>query len=152
MPDGRPSMRRRLAGLLILACLCLGSPVAHPQPAAVDAADAVAIRELIESQLAAFRRDDGASAFALASPGIRSLFGTAEAFMRMVRTGYRPVYRPREVEFRDLLEIEGRLTQRVVLVGPDGEVVVAHYFLQRQPDGSWRIDGCMLAGSSDSTT
>ena len=24
--------------------------------------------------------------------------------------------------------------------------------MQRQPDGSWRIDGCVLAGSSDSTT
>lgn len=145
-------MRRQLAGLLVLAGLSVGLPAPGVFAAPVDSADAAAIRALIESQIAAFRRDDGESAFALASPGIRALFGSAEVFMQMVRTGYRPVYRPREVEFRDLVEIEGRLTQRVLLVGPDGAVVVAHYFLQRQPDGSWRIDGCLLAGSSDSTT
>ena len=80
------------------------------------------------------------------------MFGTTEAFMAMVRDGYPQVYRPREVEFRDLADIGGRLTQRVLLVGPDGDVVVAHYFMQRQPDGAWRIDGCVLAGSVESAT
>jgi hypothetical protein len=70
----------------------------------------------------------------------------------MVRGGYPPVYRPREIEFRDLVEQGGRLTQRVLLVGPDGGVVIAHYFMQRQPDGSWRIDGCVLKGANEFTT
>jgi len=30
------------------------------------------------------------------------------------------------------------------MVGPDGEEVVARYTMERQPDGSWRIDGCIL--------
>jgi hypothetical protein len=150
-------MCRRLARLVVvsflaLAALALPAPRGAAAEEAVGATDGVAIRSLIESQLAAFRRDDAEAAFAFASPGIRSLFRTAEAFMRMVRTAYPPVYRPREIEFRDLVEIDGRLTQRVLLVGPDGAVVVAHYFLQRQPDGSWRIDGCVLAATSDSAT
>jgi hypothetical protein len=145
-------MRYRLALVLLAALLLTGRPVAADALEGVGAGDREAIRTIIDSQLAAFRRDDGAAAFAYASPGIRALFGTPEGFLGMVRTGYPPVYRPREVEFRDLVDLGGRLTQRVLLVGPEGEVVVAHYFLQRQPDGSWLIDGCVLTGSTDSTT
>jgi hypothetical protein len=64
--------------------------------------------------------------------------------MRMVREGYQPVHRPRAVEFRDLVPLEGLWTQRVLFVGPDGVPVIARYPMQRQPDGSWRIDGCVL--------
>jgi hypothetical protein len=45
--------------------------------------------------------------------------------MSMVRAGYQPVYRPREVEFRDLVPLKGRWTQRVLVVRPDGVPVVA---------------------------
>ena len=62
----------------------------------------------------------------------------------MVRTSYQAVYRPRKVEFRDLAPETGRLVQRVLLVGPDGVPVVAVYLMQQQPDGTWRIDGCVF--------
>jgi hypothetical protein len=91
-------------------------------------------------------------AFSYASPAIQSIFKDPETFMSMVRAGYQPVYRPREVEFRDLVPVEGRLTQRVLVVGPDGVPVVAQYVMQRQPDGSWRIDGCVLERSAEQTT
>ena len=55
--------------------------------------------------------------------------------MAMARRGYPAVYRPRAVQFRDLLAAEGdRLTQRVLVIGPDGVPVVASYRMQRQPD------------------
>jgi len=41
------------------------------------------------------------------------------------------------------------MTQRVLLVGPDGVPVVADYLMQRQPDGSWRINGCILERPPD---
>jgi hypothetical protein len=138
--------------LAVLALALLLGVARAESPAGLDAADLQAIRGIIERQLDAFRRDDGVAAFAFASPGIQALFRDPATFMAMVRGGYRPVYRPREVEFRDLIEQGGRLTQRVLLVGPDGEVVIAHYFMQRQPDGSWRIDGCILKGADDLAT
>jgi hypothetical protein len=107
-------------------------------------ADRAAIRATIESQLAAFGRDDGGEAFAYAAPAIRQKFGTAENFMSMVRSAYVPVYRPREVEFRDLVEIEGAPTQEVLVVGPDDLAYLAYYIMQRQADGGWRINGCIL--------
>ncbi|MGF1475545.1 MAG: DUF4864 domain-containing protein [Geminicoccaceae bacterium] len=106
--------------------------------------DRRAIRTVIEAQLDAFRRDDGAAAFNFASPDIRALFRTPERFMQMVITGYMPVYRPRSVQFRDLVIEQGAPTQKVLLVGPKGQSVVASYQMERQDNGLWLIDGCTL--------
>ena len=106
--------------------------------------DRQAIASVIESQLDAFRRDDGVAAFAHASPTIRDMFGTPDIFMDMVRQGYAPVYRPQHYEFRSLDDSTAVPTQDVYLIGPDGGPVIARYTMQRQPDGSWRIAGCQL--------
>jgi Domain of unknown function (DUF4864) len=111
---------------------------------APDAADRAAIRQVIESQLAAFARDDEAGAFAYASPGIQSKFGTADVFMEMVRTVYPPVYRPQKTEFRDLVAMPDGPVQKVLFVGPDGRAVLAFYSMEQEADGTWRIAGCAL--------
>ncbi|MBM3601134.1 MAG: DUF4864 domain-containing protein [Alphaproteobacteria bacterium] len=112
-------------------------------------ADRNAIEKVIRDQLSAFRRDDGAGAFGYASPTIQGIFGTAEIFMEMVRTGYAPVYRPRDVSFKDIVVFQGQPTQRVVIIGPDGVPVMALYMMQRQPDGTWLINGCTLVALDD---
>jgi len=94
--------------------------------------------------MAAFQRDAAAEAFAFASPGIRMMFGTPEAFMAMVRAGYLPVYRPRRAVFDDPVDRQGRIIQPVRVVGPDGAAVVALYDMEAQPDGTWLIAGCSL--------
>ena len=111
-------MVRRLAsiGLIVGLILCLVLPAAaqvspgEMPPAEVLPADRAAIRETIQAQLDAFRRDDGETAFGFASPTIQSLFGTPELFMQMVRQGYRPVYRPQVFEFRELVTLHGLVT------------------------------------------
>jgi hypothetical protein len=35
----------------------------------------------------------------------------------------------------------------VDLIGPDGEAATALYAMEQEPDGSWRIAGCMLLHS-----
>ena len=108
------------------------------------------IHDVIADQLAAFQRDDAAAAFAHASPTVKQKFRAPAVFMEMVKRGYAPVYRPRKVEFRDLVDAEGIPVQRVYLVGPDGIPVIALYPMERQADGSWRIGGCYLVrGSGD---
>ena len=69
--------------------------------------------------------------------------------MQMVRGAYQPVYRSSSVEFRELGMVEGRLVQRVYMVGPDGIAVLADYEMQRQPDGTWRINGCTIERAPD---
>jgi hypothetical protein len=126
---------------------------AHAQaPAPVSQADRLAIRRVIESQLAAFQRDDGPGAFAYASPMIQGIFATPEKFMAMVKSAYQPVYRPREVAFRELAILEGAPAQEIYLVGPDGQAVIALYVMERQPDGNWRINGVYLLQVPGETT
>ena len=127
----------------LLIGLLLGWAVAA-QAQDVSSADRAAIRDTIQSQVDAFRRDDGEAAFGYASPGIRRLFGTADTFMDMVRQGYQPVYRPRVFDFREIVSLHGQITQKVHIVGPDGRPVTAFYPMTQLPDGSWRIDGCYL--------
>lgn len=106
--------------------------------------DRATIRSVIEQQLRAFQQDNAELAFSFASPGIQAQFETAENFMRMVESSYPAVYRPRSVMFEDIVRVEGRVAQRVVLMGPDGALFNAFYLMQIQSDESWRINGCFL--------
>ena len=156
---GTLAVRRRVAGtgrlvargpalvvaLLLATMLALGGGLAAPAAAEdLSAADRTAIRAVIQGQVDAFRRDDGAGAFGYASPAIRGMFGSPDLFMDMVRQGYQPVYRPRAFDFREIVTLNGEPTQKVDVVGPDGRAVTAFYPMTRLPDGSWRINGCYL--------
>ncbi|MFI5024801.1 MAG: DUF4864 domain-containing protein [Alphaproteobacteria bacterium] len=135
--------------LLVLALLAWPLSVSAQGPGGGDAA---AIRSVIERQLEAFQRDDATAAFAFAAPGIQARFGTPEAFMDMVKRAYQPVYRPREREFRALTTGEEGPVQKVLLVGPDGRLVLALYSMEREADGSWRIAGCVLVEAEERTS
>ena len=136
----------RILSLLFLLLLFAQGARAD-EAATLGAVDRAAIHAVVEQQLAAFQRDDGGAAFGFASPTIQQQFQSSDNFMRMVRTGYQPVYRPREVQFGAIVAVDGVIIQRVELVGPDGAPTLAHYVMQRQPDGSWRINGCFLTAS-----
>ncbi len=148
-----PQIRTPFAILLLFAALTAVSTMpARGQANDPPGADGNAIVAVIQSQLAALQADQAAKAFSFASPGIQSMFGTPDRFMQMVRSGYAAVYRPREVQFLDLVIDQGELAQRVLFVGPDGVPVLAYYYMERQPDGSWRISGVTLRKSDDRTT
>lgn len=140
------TMALRILGLL---GLLFGLAVTAEAQPSLSAADRAAIRATIESQVEAFRRDDGEAAFGYASPAIRGMFGTSEIFMDMVRQGYQPVYRPRVFDFAEIVTLHGQVTQKVHVVGPDGRRVIAYYPMTQLPDGSWRIDGCYLQAPED---
>ena len=110
----------------------------------VTGADVAEIRAVIHRQIDAFRRDDAQSAFALVSPGVQQAYGTPERFLDAVRMGYRAVYRPASVSFLELLVMGGEVVQQVQVTDGAGTVWVAYYAMQRQKDGSWRMNGCHL--------
>ena len=145
--------RRALIPILLFMSLLiapLGPALGQAQPERPSAAVQDAIVAVIQAQLAAFQRDDGAAAFAYASPTIRAKFGTAARFMTMVRRGYAAVYRPQAVEFLEARVVEGRTGQALRVVGPDGQTVIAVYWMEQQPDGSWRINGVTLVPANES--
>jgi hypothetical protein len=135
----------RIACLGILLALCGGITPALAQR--LTSADAKAIRTVIEAQLDAFARDDADKAFSYAAPPIRTMFGSAANFMRMVKTGYPVVYRPVSVTFLKPEAIDGEVMQAVQMTDDAGQVWVAHYRMLRQKAKPWLINGCQLERS-----
>jgi hypothetical protein len=141
-------MRFPAVCLVVLGLIAAGAR-AHAGDDGVAAADGAAIRGVIERQIAAFAKDDAATAFGFASPAIQQQFGSPETFMRMVQEGYRPVYRPRSVSFGEARRLGESVVQQVDVIGPDGVGAHAFYTMEHERDGSWRIGGCTLTRSSD---
>jgi len=126
-------------------CLVLPVLLALAGPAlGFDEGDRAAVERTIDSQLLAFLADDAATAYSFAAPGIKAIFPTKEIFMRMVREGYPPVYRPSTYSFGALTEKGGHLEQIVDIVDAEGAAWTALYTLEMQPDGSWKITSCIL--------
>ncbi len=129
---------------LLLALALIGPLPASALAQELSSSDGKAIHGVVQGQLDAFRRDDSSSAFGFAAPGIQSMYRSPDMFLEAVRQAYRPVYRPRQVEFRELRIMDGAVVQQVYVVGPDNEPKLALYFMEKQPDGSWKISGCVL--------
>ncbi|MFM8748295.1 MAG: DUF4864 domain-containing protein [Aestuariivirga sp.] len=116
----------------------------------LSAQDKTAFQSVISDQIAAFQADDGATAYGFASPTIRSIFPNHYLFMDMVKRGYQPVYRPKSFTFGEAgINEAGRPFQKMTIVGPDGFTYEALYSMERQPDGSWKINGCALVRAPD---
>ena len=110
----------------------------------VTGADLAEIRGVINRQIDAFRRDDAQGAFALVSPGVQQAFGTPDKFLETVRTAYGAVYRPTAITFLDLVVMSDEVVQQVQVTDRAGHLWIAYFAMQRQRDGSWRMDGCHL--------
>jgi hypothetical protein len=141
-------MRHLLSKLSFLLVLLISVlPAADAVAADVGAAQARQMQAVIQAQLDAFAADDAKRAFSFAAPKVREVFGSAERFMAMVRSGYPVVYRPAAVSFFKPQAVDGGFIQRVQLTDESGAVWLATYQLERQRDRSWRISGCEVVPS-----
>jgi ketosteroid isomerase-like protein len=126
----------------LLVMIALGLALTAPARAASDQDD---IKTVIESQLNAFAKDDGAQAFTFAAPIVKQFFKTPEQFMAMVKKGYQPVYRNQNRIFGEVFQDGlGRPAMRVVLTGADGKRYEALYAMEKQADGTWKIASCTI--------
>ena len=130
--------------LALVAVVSLTGAAAAQDSASPD----TAIRNTIQSQIDAFLRDDFATAFTFAAPNIRNMFRTPENFGAMVRNGYPMVWRPEDVRFGALREIDGALWQTVILRDAQGVTHALGYRMVEQ-DGEWRISGVQPIPSPD---
>jgi hypothetical protein len=134
---------------LIIATAVLAGSRASAGDDAVGERDAALIRDVIESQLDALRRDDWTEAFGYAAPFIQQKFGSPDTFRRMVMGGYSIVHRPRVVTFKSLETIGGRPAQAVLMTGTDGKSAMVIYFMEKLTEGPWRIGGVSVIPLAD---
>lgn len=130
-------MRRLLLALSLSAGLASG---VFAQSAEIEAN--------IAAQIQAFRADDFATAFTFASPSIQRLFRNADNFGAMVRNGYPMVWRPADVRFLELREVDGALWQKVMITDGNGRVHLLDYQMIPLTEG-WKINGVQLLGAAD---
>ena len=128
-----------MRALVLLLAVLLS--LANPARAADDVATAQAI---IRSQVEALGRDDAATAYSYAAPAIHEMFPQADVFLSMVQHSYAPVYRHKSFEFGEARVSDGTITQRVHIIDADGVPWEALYTLELEPDGSVKINGCVL--------
>jgi hypothetical protein len=126
--------------LVILATVFLLTPAF----AQVNETTAQAVKSTIQAQLAAFEKDDGDLAFSYAAPNIRALFQTPQNFMAMVQGAYPVVYRPSKLLFLAASVMDLAVVQPVKMWDQNDRSWIATYKLERQADGRWLIDACVL--------
>lgn len=134
-------MARKPVYAILLMTLALSA--ATPATAQTDSAREA--QDIVTRQLEAFLAGDFVTAYSYASPDIKRVFPTIDGFMSMVRNGYLPVLRPGNYAFGQVeTDSEGRLVWEVLIRGPDGADYTAAYYMERQPDGSWKVDAVSL--------
>ncbi len=106
------------------------------------------IQSTIQSQIDAFLADDFNRAFSFASPNIKGIFGTVENFEAMVKQGYPMVYRPAQVEMKELREVAGNLWQRVRITDQAGAGWFLDYMMVETAEG-WQINAVQLLPAPD---
>jgi hypothetical protein len=130
----------RLSVVLALAFAGTDAMLAGPLPAS----DVEQVQRVIAAQLAAFAVDDADRAFDTATPQVRKAIGSSGRFLALVRGAYPMVYRPAAVTFHKPREDRGAVLQLVEIRDADAKSWLALFALERQPDASWRIGGCVV--------
>ncbi|MFC3853808.1 DUF4864 domain-containing protein [Salinispirillum marinum] len=104
-------------------------------------------QSVIRAQIQALADDDAEHAFSFAADTIQAQFGDAQRFVRMVRTQYPALYRPRQVLFSEPVVVTPeQMFQELALVDAQGQAWRAVYSLHTMA-GAWRIDGVVLVRS-----
>ena len=127
----------RILKIAIIVMLMSGLGIGGAQAQGAD------IKSTIDRQIEAFRADDFETAFGFASPNLQRLFGSPENFRSMVTRGYPMVWRPAEVRYLELADVNGSLWQKVLIKDRKGVVHVLGYRML-QTDMGWKISGVQL--------
>lgn len=126
-----------VAGILVLP-----APYVHAEEYSAHAAQAVT--RVVQSQLNAFADDDAERAYGLATLATQSLAGTPHELLRIIKQRFTPIYRHRHALFSEPEIIGAHALQVVQLTDHDDLVWIAIYEVEREEDGSWKVDGCRL--------
>ena len=132
-------------GHFFLLIFCLAFFTLSLRPAVSQSKQDIGnIQKVIRLQIEAMRKDDWEEAFKYASLDIRRSFGNAKTFQNMVLAKYRIVYQPRLISFKQVKLIKGTPVQGVYMIDSKGKSAMAMYFMRKNKNRDWRINGVQL--------
>jgi hypothetical protein len=129
---------------------------ALPPPAVSDpglsAKDSEQVQQVIVAQIQALAEDDAERIFETTTPAVRAAIGSSGRFLAMMRGAYPMVYQPSSVTFHELEPGQDGAWQLVEITDREDQSWLALFALERQPDKTWRISGCLVAPNPWLTT
>lgn len=138
-----PTLIMRLFILMVIALAASTAIKTHARGLTEE--DARGVERIVMAQLVAFASDDAAAAFATTTPAVRKALGDAGRFAALVRGAYPMVYRPTSVVFHKP-EVNGNVVLQLVQITDErNKQWLAMFALERQPDSSWAISGCVVS-------
>lgn len=122
---------------------------ALPPPAVSDpglsAKDTEQVQQVIVAQIQALAEDDADRIFETTTPEVRAAIGSSGRFLAMMRGAYPMVYQPSSVTFHKPAAGQDGAWQLVEITDREDQSWLALFALERQPDKTWRISGCLVA-------
>lgn len=121
---------------------------ALPPPAVSDpglsAEDAEQVQRIVVAQIQALAENDAERMFETTTPAVREAIGSSGRFLAMMRGAYPMVYQPSAVTFHKVAAGPGGAWQLVEITDSEEQSWLGVFALERQPDKSWRISGCLM--------
>ena len=108
------------------------------------------VRNIISSQIEAFKENNIEKAYTFAAPNIQAQFSKPEVFGLMVKNGYPIIWRPKSFKFTKFQDLGNKSIQRVLFQSYDGSLETYDYILEKYDD-LWKIAGVLtinLAGET----
>lgn len=102
------------------------------------------IRDTIRGQLTALARRDANRAWFYLAPSTRDYFTDPATFIRTLTLHMQPLAAPDRYAFSNMDREATDAIQDVVLADLQGREWLAHFTMERQPDGSWGIKTCKV--------
>jgi len=106
--------------------------------------------DVIEAQLAAFRKDDYPGAYKFAATAVKAQF-PLPTFERMVRQGFPYIARSSGVQFGVILDNGQQAVVNVMVSGQTGRSRRYQYIMQRE-SGVWRVGAVIESKQAVNTT
>ncbi len=124
----------------------------HANAQTQESKDKIAIQNVIEDQLNAFKSKDHERAFSHAAPLVKEIFKNTDKFISMVQNGYQAIYNSHSYSFSRNLELGDVVYQEVFITDQNGKQWQAVYTLRQQDDGSWKITGVKMEPTQGAAT
>jgi hypothetical protein len=129
--------------MVLLISIVLTTPLTMADDS-VSAEDIKAARQVIASQISAFKADDYELAYSFAAPNVKQVFTSAKAFKFMVQSGYTQLYQHTSYSFGESTSANDEVYQEIIVTDESGQLWRFVYSLDKQQDQSWKITSVVM--------
>lgn len=105
--------------------------------------DKITIRQLVEKQLQAFKKNDRDTAFSLISPNIQEKL-EPNSFLTRIKKKYNAIVNPRSIMFQGFTLVEDRPALASMIMDRDGQLTQGIFIVEYQHGFGWCICGYKL--------